>query len=142
MNTIAKVILISAAVSLPALSGSAYSHQKSDSNGNSMMGDMMMGQKQMMTMREQMQDNQSLMEQIRAESNADKRTQLMQQHMKSMNEQMETMNKMMGDDQGSMSSVEMPEHMQMMEIMNARMDMMQMMMKQMMEHQEQDEDLE
>lgn len=143
MNTIAKVILISAAVSLPALSGSAYSHQKFDSKGNSMMGDMMMmGQKQMMNMREQMQDNQSLMEQIRAEGNADKRSQLMQQHLKSMNKQMETMNKMMGDDKGDMSSVEMPEHMQMMKIMNTRMDMMQMMMKQMMEYQEQGEDLE
>ena len=65
MTTIAKVILISAAVSLPALSGSAYSHQNSDSNGNSMMGDMMtMGQKQMMNMRDQMQGNQSLMEKM------------------------------------------------------------------------------
>lgn len=148
MNTIAKVILLSAAVSLPALSGSAYGHQKTDSNSNSMtggmmMGDMMMmGQKQMTNMREQMQDNQSLMEQIRAEGNDGKRTQLMQQHMKSMNEQMETMHEMMGDDQGSMSSTEMPEHMQMMNIMNSRMGMMQMMMKQMMEHQAEDQDLD
>ena len=43
MNTIAKVILISAAVSLSALSSNAYSHQKSDSNDNSMMGGMMIG---------------------------------------------------------------------------------------------------
>lgn len=84
MNTVAKVILISAAVSLPALSGSAYSHQESGSKGNSMMEGMMMG-----------------------------------------------------DDQGSMSSAEMPEHMQMMKIMNTRMNMMQMM-----EHQEQDQNLE
>ena len=103
---------------------------------------MTMGQKQMMNMRKQMQGNQSLMEQIRAEGNSDKRTQLMQQHMKAMNNQMETMNKMMGEDKDSMSSVEMPEHMQMMKIMNTRMDMMQMMMMQMIEHQDQDQNLD
>ncbi len=138
MNKIVKVILISTAMSLSTLSSVVYSHEKSESMANSMMDEMTMGQQQMMKMRGQMQDNQSLMEQIRAEGNAEKRTQLMQQHMKSMNKQMETMNSMMGDDRSSMSSVEMPEHMQMMKIMNTRMNMMQMMMNQMMEYQGQD----
>lgn len=136
MKTLTKVILISAAISLPVLSGQVYSHAESNTNTDEMTGGMMMGNQQMMGMREQMLKNESLMEQIRAEDNAEKRTQLMQEHMKSMNGQMEMMNKMMGHNQGDMSGVKTPEHMQM---MNSRMDMMQMMMKQMMEHQNEDQ---
>jgi hypothetical protein len=129
MNAFTKVILVSAVISLPIFSGNVFSHAQSDANSGQMMNDMMMSNQKMMGMREKMRDNQSLMEQIRAEDNADKRTQLMQEHMTSMNKQMEMMNKMMGDDRGNMAGVEMPEHMQMMQIMNSRMDMMQMMME-------------
>ena len=139
MNTFTKLILVSAVISLPIFSGKVFSHAQSDANSGQMMNDMMMSNQKMMGMREKMRDNQSLMEQIRAEDNADKRTQLMQEHMTSMNKQMEMMNKMMGDDRGNMAGVEMPEHMQMMQIMNSRMDMMQMMMEQMMEHQDEDQ---
>ena len=140
MNTFTKVILVSAVIALPALSGNVYSHGKSGARSGQMMpGMMMLGDQQMMGMREQMGNNQSLMEQIRAESNADKRAQLMQEHMKSMNKQMGMMNKLMGDDRGDMSGVEKTEHMQMMKIMGNRMDMMQMMMQQMMEHQDEDQ---
>jgi hypothetical protein len=128
MNTIAKIILVSAVISLPALSGNVYSHEKSGAKSGQMMPDMMMSNQQVMGMREQMRKNQPLMEQIRAEGNAEKRTQLMQEHMKSMNNQMGMMNKLMGDDRGDMSGVEMTEHMQMMKIMDNRMDMMQQMM--------------
>lgn len=137
MNTFTKVILVSAVIALPALSGNVYSHEKSDARSDQMMpGMMMLGDQQMMGMREQMRNNQSLMEQIRAEGNAEKRTQLMQEHMKSMNKQMGMMNKVMGDDRADMSGVEMTEHMQMMKIMGNRMDMMQMMMQQMLEYQD------
>jgi hypothetical protein len=136
MNTFTKVILVSAVIALPALSGNVYSHEKSGAKSGQMMPDMMMSNQQVMGMREQMGNNQSLMEQIRSETNADKRTQLMQKHMQSMNKQMEMMNKVMGDDQGSMAGTEMTEAMQMMKIMGNRMDMMQMMMQQMMGYQE------
>ncbi len=79
MNTFTKVILVSAVIALPALSGNVYSHEKSDAkSGQMMQGMMMMGNQQMKGMREQMRKNQSLMEQIRAEDSSDKRTQLMQ----------------------------------------------------------------
>jgi hypothetical protein len=136
MNTFIKVVLVSAAISLPALSGNVYSHEEAEAKSGQMMPDMMMSNQQMMDMREQMRKNRSLMEQIRAESDAEKRTQLMQIHLKSMNKQMGMMNKLMGDDRGDMSGVEMTEHMQMMKIMGDRMDMMQMMMQQMMEYQD------
>jgi protein CpxP len=126
MNTFTKVILVSAVISLPIFSGNVYSQEQSGAKSGQMMNDMMMSNQQMMGMREKMYDNQSLMEQIRAEGNADKRTQLMQDHMNSMNRQMEMMNKMMGADRGSMVGVEMPEH-------------MQMMMEQMMQHQDEDQ---
>lgn len=143
MNTIVKVMLASAVIALPALSGNAYSHQESASKGGPMMGGMMMDPQQMMTMQESMHENQQLMEQIRMENDADKRNKLMQQHMNAMQNQMQMMDKMMGPgDRGEMSSQGMPESMpeskQMMNMMNMRMDMMQMMMGQMMEHQNQD----
>jgi hypothetical protein len=127
------------------VSGSAYSHQQSAATGGSMMGGSMMGgsmmdQQQMMNVHKGMHENQELMAQIRTEKDADKRNELMQQHMAAMQAQMQTMEKMMGsDDQGQMSSEAMPETMEMMEMMNMRMDMMQMMMTQMMEHQSQDQ---
>ena len=97
MNAIAKAILISTALTLPALSGNAYSHQQGNNSGGSMMGGMMMGPQmmgqEMMNMREQMQENHSIMGQIRDEKSTDKRNELMQQHMNSMQEQMQMMNK-------------------------------------------------
>ncbi len=140
MNTIAKAVLVSAVMSLPVFSGSAYSHSDSDSQGG-MMGGMKMAPQEMMNMRKGMNENQALMEQIRAEEDADKRENLMQQHMERMHEQMRMMDKMMVDeDQDGMSPDSMPGQMQPMEMMNMRMDMMQMMMRQMMDHQDQDQD--
>lgn len=134
MNTIAKAILISAAISLPAISGIAYGHEKGDAKSGSMMNNKMMGE-QMMNMRAQMQQNHDLMESIINENNAGKRDQLMQQHMDSMQSQMHGMNKVMGDELvGGTSSEDMAGRM---EMMNMRMNMMQMMMEQMMEHQDQ-----
>ena len=140
MNTIAKAVLVSAVMSLPVFSGSAYSHANAGSQGG-MMGGMMMAPQEMMNMRKGMNENQALMEQIRAEEDADKRENLMQQHMERMHEQMRMMDKMMVDeDQDGMSPDSMPGQMQPMEMMNMRMDMMQMMMRQMMDHQDQDQD--
>ena len=139
MNTIAKAVLVSAVMSLPVFSGSAYSHSNSDSQGG-MMGGMKVAPQEMMNMRKGMNENQSLMEQIKSEGDADKRNELMQKHMEGMHDQMQMMDKMMdGKGQGGMSSDAKPGQMQM---MNMRMDMMQMMMKQMMEHQDQDQKLD
>lgn len=139
MNTLAKVFLVSAVISLPVFSGNAHSHANADSKGG-MMGGMMMEPQQMMNMHERMQQSHSLMEQIKSEEDADKRSKLMQQHMEGMHEQMQMMDKMMDHkSKDDMSSNAKPGQMQM---MNMRMDMMQMMMKQMMEHQDQDQKLE
>ncbi len=135
MNTLAKAVLVSAVISLPALSGNAYSHAKTDSTGG-----MMMDPQQMMDMHEKMQKNHALMEQIRLEEDAGKRTDMMQQHMKSMHEQMQMMGNMMGGEhRGKMPAEAMPDQI---EMMKKRMDMMQMMMQQMMDHQEQDQKLD
>lgn len=138
MNAMIKVILVSAALSLPAFSGSAFGHSKTDSAS-----DMMMDQQQMTKMHEQMHANQALMEQIKREDNADKRENMMQQHMQTMREHMQMMGGMMGTAKPAKPSAEaIPEQMQMMnmrmDMMNMRMDMMQSMMEQMMDHQEQD----
>jgi len=132
MNTIAKAILISTVLVLPALSGNAYSHQQGDSGKGMMMGPQMMGQ-QMMKMREQMQGNHALMEEIMTEENAEKRDQMMRQHMESMQQQMQGMNMMMGD--GHMGGMPCADKDKRMEMMGMRMNMMQMMMEQMMKHQ-------
>lgn len=133
MNTIAKTVLLSTALVLPALSGNLYSHQQSgDNKDDSTMGGMMMGH-QMMNMREQMQENHALMEKIMAENNTAKRDEMLQQHMQSMQEQMHMMNKTMGDhDVDGMTTKEMADRIDMMDM---RMNMMQMMMEQMMDHQ-------
>ena len=60
MNTITKAILISTVLTLPALSGNAYSHQQ-DSNGSGMMTDPQMMGPEMMNMR--MNTMQMMMEQ-------------------------------------------------------------------------------
>jgi len=152
MKTIAKAILISTVIALPAFSGNAYSHQQGSSG--MMMDPQMMGQ-QMMHMREQMQQNHELMDKIMAEENTAKRNDMMQKHMKSMLQQMHGMNqmmgggymggKMMGDEQtgskmmGNKQMGGMPcgDMEQRMDMMGMRMNMMQMMMEQMMEHQSQ-----
>ena len=133
MNTITKAILLSAALTLPALSGNAYSHQQGN-NGDGMMMNPQMMQQQMMNMRAQMQENHSLMENIMAEENTTQRNKMMQKHMESMQGQMRGMNKMMGDElMSGSSSADMDKRM---EVMNMRMNMMQMMMGQMMEYQD------
>jgi len=135
MNTIAKAILISTALTLPALSGNAYSHQQGDSSG-SMMSPKMMEQR-MMKMHEKMQDNHMLMKKIMAEENAGQRNEMMDKYKESMQQQMRGMNKVMSDELASGTTSE--DMGQRMEMMNMRMDMMQMMMEQMMEHQGQAE---
>ena len=69
MNTITKVAILSAALTLPAISGVAYSHQQDNNSSGMMMNQQMMGQ-QMEQMRERMQENHTLMEKIIAEEDA------------------------------------------------------------------------
>jgi hypothetical protein len=59
MNTFTKVILVSAVIALPALSGNVYSHEKFDAKSGQMMPNMVMSNEQVMGMREQMRNNQS-----------------------------------------------------------------------------------
>ncbi len=134
MNTILKSAVIASAFVLPVLAGTASSHQQGSAGGGMMMGPDMMGQ-QMMQMRERMQENHALMEKIVTEKNADKRKQMLQEHMQSMQRQMEGMNKLMADElAGGTPSEKMDERMDMMDM---RMNMMQMMMEQMMDYQHQ-----
>jgi hypothetical protein len=134
MNTIAKAILISTVIALPGFSTNAYSHQQGNSGSGMMMDPHMMGQ-QMMNMRQQRQRNHELMEEIMAEENAEKREQMLRQHMESMQQQMQGMHMMMGD--GHMGGAPCADKDKRMEMMDMRMNMMQMMMEQMMEHQSQ-----
>jgi len=132
MNTITKAAILSAALTLPVISGIAYSHQQGNNSGGMMMNPQMMGQK-MEQMREQMQGNHALMDKIMAEEDAEKRNMMMQNHMQSMQQQMQGMNKMMDDElMGETPSAKMDERMDM---MSMRMNMMQMMMEQMMGYQ-------
>ena len=134
MNTIVKAIMLSTAMSFSAFAGGNHSDGNSSSNTGSMGGGMMTDQNQMTNMRLNFQQNQNLMEQIRNEEDANKRNELLQKHMNSMQEQMQSMNNLMeGGSQDHMSAEEMPEQI---EMMNKRMNMMQMMMKQMMQHQD------
>ena len=77
MNTITKVALLSAALTLPAISGVAYSHQQDNNNSSGMMMDQQMMGQQMEQMRGRMQENHALMEKIIAEEDAGKRNQMM-----------------------------------------------------------------
>ena len=134
MNTFTKAAILSVALTLPAISGVAFSHQQNDNSNGMMMNPQMMEQK-MMKMREQMQESHALMAKIMAEENVEKREQMLQEHMQSMRQQMQGMNKWMDDELMSGSpSQDMDERMKM---MNMRMNMMQMMMEQMMEYQNQ-----
>ena len=119
MNTITKVALLSAALTLPAISGVAYSHlQDNNSSG------MMMGQ-QVEQMRGHMQENHALMEIIIAKEYAEKRNQMMQEHKQSMQRQMQGMNKMMSDE--LMSEAPSEKMGERMDVMSMRMNMIQMM---------------
>ena len=61
MNTITKAVILFVALTLPAISGVAYSHQQSD-NSDGMMMDLKMMSQQAEQMRERMQQNHLLME--------------------------------------------------------------------------------
>jgi hypothetical protein len=134
MNTISKAILMTVAISLPALSTNVYSHQQSGNNGGNMMGPKMMGQ-QMMNMRDRMQENHALMEKAMSEQNVGKRKKMTQEHMQSMQQQMQEMNQWTDDEMYSGSAT--PDMDKRVEMMGMRMNMMQMMMEQMMNHQNQ-----
>ena len=128
MKFIVKSLLLSSVLVVPAVSGIAFAHQQDSTGGGMMMNPKMMDQK-MMQMRERMQENHALMEKIITEQNAEKRDQMMQEHMQSMQRQMEGMNKVMADElAGGTPSIDMDERMKMMDMR------MQMMMGQMMDH--------
>ena len=132
MKNIVNSLLLSSVLTIPAVTGAAFAHQQGSESGDMMMNSKMMDQK-MMQMRERMEENHALMEKIITEQNAEKRDQMMQEHMQSMQRQMEGMNKVMADElAGGTPSSDMDERMKMMDM---RMQMMQMMMGQMMDFQ-------
>lgn len=132
MNTTLKSVLLAMTLTLPALSGTVYSHQQNDQS-EGMMKDPENMDQHMMLMREQMQESHALIKKIMAEKNDEKRDQMLQEHMQSMRQQMHGMNKWMDDELMSGSPTQdMDERMRM---MNMRMNMMQMMMEQMIEYQ-------
>jgi protein CpxP len=134
MNTISKAILMTVAISLPALSTNGYSHQQSGNNSGNMMSPKMMRQ-QMTNMRDRMQENHALMDKAMSEQNIEKRKKMTQEHMQSMQQQMQEMNQLTDDEMHN--SYAKPGMDNRVEMMGMRMNMMQMMMEQMMNHQNQ-----
>ncbi|MCG2634839.1 MAG: hypothetical protein J4A00_08000 [Gammaproteobacteria bacterium] len=144
MKTIVSALILAFVLITPAFAENH--HQKGDGAEKSGMGGMMMGMmshEEMAAMHTKMQEMQAVMEKIKQEKDPDKRHQLMQEHMASMQMGM----RMMGGKGGmmkkgkGMAAMQLEDRMEMMEtgmkMMGERVDMMQMMMGQMMDHQAQ-----
>jgi len=142
MKTLITVIALTAALSTPVFAGSDHDHQDgSGMKGAGMQGGMM-DQEHMTKMHGHMQEMRKLMADIKQEDDPQKRHQLMQKHMESMQQ---GVGMMMGEmkgkhtmkDQMEMPSMQMNDRMGMME---KRMKMMQMILDQMMQHQAEEQD--
>ena len=139
MKNLISTFVIATAISMPVFSEKGHEHH--DSKGPVKNG-MMMGHEQMMAMHEHMQKMKEMMAKIKAETDPEKRQQLMQEHRRTMQGGMKMMDESMGMGMGKgmdmtkagsskMGNMDMKKRMDMME---ERMGMMQMMMGQMMEH--------
>lgn len=112
---------------------SAYAHQQEMGMQNGGSSD----RSQMMKMHEHMGNTENLMQDIQSNKDAEKRQEMMHEHMKQMRMGMGMMhggNMMDGEKRNGESGQHMGSRMGMME---QRMEMMQRMMRQMMEHQSQ-----
>ena len=139
MKNLISTFVIATAISMPVFSEKGHEHD--DSKGPVKNG-MMMGHEQMMAMHEHMQKMKEMMAKIKAETDPEKRQQLMQEHRRTMQGGMKMLDESMGMGMGKgmdmtkagsskMGNMDMKKRMDMME---ERMGMMQMMMGQMMEH--------
>ena len=139
MKNLISTFVIATAISMPVFAEKGHEHD--DSKGPVKNG-MMMGHEQMMAMHEHMQKMKEMMAKIKAETDPEKRQQLMQEHRRTMQGGMKMLDESMGMGMGKgmdmtkagsskMGNMDMKKRMDMME---ERMGMMQMMMGQMMEH--------
>lgn len=133
MKKLISTLVIAAAISLPAFAEKGHEHGDSKKQP---MGGMMMGHEQMMAMHEHMQKMNEMMARIKAETDPEKRLQLMQEHRRAMHEGMQMMGKGMGMDmaKGGSSKMDNMDMIKRIGMMEERMGMMQMMMGQMMDH--------
>jgi hypothetical protein len=139
MKKLISTFVIATVISMPVFAEKGHEH--GDSKGPVKDG-MMMGHEQMMAMHEHMQKMKEMMAKIKAETDPEKRQQLMQEHRRTMQGGMKMLDESMGMGMGKgmdmtkagsskMGNMDMKKRMDMME---ERMGMMQMMMGQMMEH--------
>lgn len=133
IRTMISAVVIATAMASPVFAENAHDHGDKNQGANSGMMMGMMNHDQMMAMHEHMQKMQKTMAKIKAETDPEKRQQLMDEHMHTMKEGMQIMNMGNGMKGGKqMDKMDMTKRMDMME---KHMGMMQMMMEQMMEHQ-------
>ena len=127
MKNLMSALAISALLASPVFAEGEHQHD-GDPNTQGKQGSMMMSHERMMPMmQEHKKSMERLMGQLKKEADQGKRDELIEAHMKEMQQCMMTLNQGEGD----MASSSTEERMKMME---ERMGMMQMMMGQMMEH--------
>jgi len=127
MKNLMSALAISALLASPVFAEGAHQHD-GDPNTQGKQGSMMMSHERMMPMmQEHKKSMERLMGQLKKEADQGKRDELIEAHMKEMQQCMMTLNQGEGD----MASSSTDERMKMME---ERMGMMQMMMGQMMDH--------
>ena len=127
MKKLMSVLAISTLLASPVFAEGEHQHDE-DLKTQGMQSSMMMGHGRMMSM---MQEHKKSMErligQLKKEKNQGKRDELIEAHMKEMQQSM----MMLDQGEGNVTSITMEERMKMME---ERMGMMQMMMGQMMDN--------
>ena len=127
MKNLMSALAISALLASPVFAEGEHQHD-GDPNTQGKQGSMMMSHERMMPMmQEHKKSMERLMGQLKKEADQGKRDELIEAHMKEMQQCMMTLNQGEGD----MASSSTEERMKMME---ERMGMMQMMMGQMMDH--------
>jgi hypothetical protein len=132
MKIIAKALMLTSLITLPVYADSDYGHDKASmSPMAAMSGEMMMG------MNKQMEKIHEKMQTIMKEKDSEKRQELLNEHMAFMQEGMMMMNKNMSMDLNVKGSMDNRLHR-----MEQGINMMQMMMTQMMEHQNQETEID
>lgn len=127
MKKLMSVLAISTLLASPAFAEGEHQYD-GDPNTQGKQGSMMMGHGRMMPMmQEHKKSMERLMGQLKKEEDQGKRDELVEAHMREMQQGMMLLNQ----DEGNMTSMPMEERMKMME---ERMGMMQMMMGQMMDN--------
>lgn len=132
MKMLIRVIIICILFVSPAFAA----HMTEDPGNDERAAGHMMNRHGMIAMQSNIEEMQTIMNKIKQETDPEKRKQLMQEHMQSMQSAIETMNEPMGDQKMPMMSNMDPTEME------HCMNVMQVMMGQMSEHHGQMEQME